>query len=503
MNKYLKNTIGASLLVGAMAFSLVSTPKLVMAHETGCSFSEIASYSAFEKELSNLSFMHQVTFQNNGLYDLLNEQSGNNLSVDYLRSVTHLCIEGPLSNNDLSDLKYLPNLEALEIKGMDVDCYDLKYNQNLYTFRLEECSLSNTSELPNTIRTLCIQGSTVSDNVISVPYHTTSLNTEASVFNKIVFKNPSVLKEFVFSGYAIFDINDLKNASNLSYIRLSRCPNVKNGALLRGFSNLNCVELDEYACIWMDKETLDSLSIDGGQKEKFSSYMGEIDEIVGQIIKDGMSDKECLDAIIIYIIQKIEYDEKVENERTGYKILVTNYNDEPISYSLHSDIGICVNYASLFTAIANRVHLDSYQPRNESHTWNMVRFGNTDSYKGYDLTALDNMDELTYEMNLDALGVPTSFHVNDSEKLYYYGFDVNSLDYEAYETKIKPMIIHDFVEKLGYLDSHNFQTFQAQMYVLVAELAALLVGLSIHLRLSTKKEDKNTRVLKYKRVENK
>lgn len=490
----------ACVLAGVVSLSTLITPKVVLAHETGASLTDIVSYYSFENELRNIEREQNIVFQNNELYNLLNEKAGGNLTIEYLQSVRRLTIEEPLSNSNLSDLKYLPNLSSIYINGMDINCSDLMYNQDLITLEVIGGTIKNTQDLPNTIKELIIEDSTILDDTVYVPYHTSSLILYNNTSSRIVLKDPKSLKKFEFEGYALLDLEDLKDCQNLNTIRLTRCSNIKNGFYLRTFSKLENIELDEYACIWIDNQTLESLHL---ENEDYLSYNRQIDEIVSSIIKENMTEKERLNAIILYITDKIDYDERVAEERPGHEKISEDYNEYPLYFALNSDSGTCITYASLFSALANRAGIDTYQPRSETHTWNMVRLETDSEYEAYDIGGLDGYAILKGEDNLPyAVETPTSLYLgkNDTKSLYYYGFDLNTIDSEIFKTQIKPALINNFINKAGYLKADNFDTFQAQFQVLLVELIVSYLTLFTIARKGEKEQDQEKVVLKYKRV---
>ncbi len=488
LKRNLKIATGTVLTVGVMSLSLLITPKIVLAKETGATLSEMVSYTMFEHELNSIKQENNITFHNPELFNLLKSNANGELTIEYLHSISSIILEEPLSNNDLSDLKYLPNLTRLEVCGMNIDCNDLIYNQKLIVFNAVDCNLSNLNELPNTVTDLYLQGATLPDNIVYVPYHTRTLEINNTNFNKIHFKNPEELTSFTFEGYALLDLADLKECTNLKTISLTRCPNVSNSHLLKAMSSLSKVTLDDYSCIWLDKETLNSIDLDKESKEKYLSYIEELNQIATEINNANKTEEEKLNAIIVYITDKIDYDIRVSEEQKGYKTLVTGYNTSPIYFALNKDVGICVNYACLFTALANRVDIDNYQPSSTNHTWNMARLEGENEYSAYDMNGLDS-DEIR---NL--------LLQNITNDLSFYSFDLESINNPDFETNIKPIIISNIVQRIGYLKSNTLKGMEAQLFLLVGELIVLYTALSTKLHYDKKREEQNTKTFKYKRV---
>lgn len=496
----IKKLAGACAIIGVISLSTLITPKVVLAHETGASLSDIASYYSFENDLKKIWQEPNITFQNQELFNKLKEQAGGNLTIDFLKSVRNLIIEDPLNNSDLSDLKYLPNLNSIFINDMNINCHDLMYNQNLSTLDIAGGTIKNTQDLPNTIKDFRLDNTTIVGDIVYVPYNTTELALYNTTSTKIHVKNPKNLITFEFNGYALLDLEDIKDCVNLNTIKLTRCANVKNGFYLKTFANLHSIEIDEYACIWIDNQTLESLNL---KDDTYLSYNKQIDEIIASIIKENMTEEERLNAIILYITDKIDYDQRVAEERKGHEQLSEDYNEYPLYFALNSEQGTCITYASLFSALANRIGLNNYQPRSEKHTWNMVRLESDTKYEAYDLGGLDGYAILKGEENEPyAVETPTSIYLenNDTDSLYYYGFNLDTIDNETFKTQIKPTLIKNFIQEIGYLKSNNFEAFQAQFLVLSIELMASLIIFSTIANKDEKEQDQQTVILKYKRI---
>lgn len=504
MHKYLKKSIGAAAIAATMTISLLATPKIVLAKQTGATLSDIASYCSFEHELHEISTERNIVFHNSELYNILNKNANGNITLEYLHSITNLIFAQPLSNNDLSDLKYLPNLKSIEIQGMNIDCHDLMYNQKLTSFNAVDCNIKNTQDLPNTIRNLYIQNSLVTDNVVYVPYNTTDLELDFSTFTKVKVKNPLNLHSICFKGYSLFDLEDIKDCLNLKDLELTKCPNIKNSHYITTFNSLKNLKLDDYSCIWLSKNTLANSTLDTDTKTHLKSLMDELDNIAFTIVNSDMSEEDKLNAIILYVADKIDYDKRVSNEETGHEALTRDYNDKPIYFALNSSRGICVNYACLFTALANRLGIDNYQPSSITHTWNMVKLNDDTTYNAYDIGGLDGLAILRDSNNeMITTNTMTSEYLinNITNDLYYYSFNLDSADSTSYETDIRPININNIIENIGYLSSKSFEAFQAQFFVILVELIALYIAGLIKLEKINKKEAENTPILKYKRVE--
>jgi len=503
MKKNIKKTICALAMASCVTISLVGTPKVLLLANTGCTISDLGTYSVFEKELHEIRKEKKPQFVNKDLYNYFVNYFGGDFTKDDLENVSTLVIDKPLSDSNLSDLKYMPNLTSLEIHEMKIDANDLRYNQNLLRFNMVLGEISNSSKLPNTLSSFTLDGTVISEDILYVPYNVENLNIWNAIFSRIVFKNPESLLKFNFCGYSLLDLNDLKDCFNLEYMELRRCPNVKNIEVLNDLSSLSSLELDEFCCIWLNGNLLSKLPLSPDSKVYYMDLINELDIIVTDIINEGMSEEEKLNAIILYVVNYIDYDPDVSFEVEGHENLVNEYNKHPIYYALKSDVGICVNYGCLFKALADRVGLDNYQPKSESHTWNMVRLGNQESYGAYDMSIFDGfayLRDLNGDKYCSYILYSNYLENNDTSQLCYYGFDVEQVGKDTYKTLIEPKDIKNITKEIGYLNANIFDSKLVTSFVVLGEILAFIsiaIGNSVY---QTRKENSNVQVLKYKRV---
>lgn len=458
MASKMSKKIGAAVVAIGMATSIYLSPFLLenkqnnQYNQTSAQKTSDYSFSTYLDELQNTK---KVSFNNKELYDALYNHFNGPFSVEDLRNITTLKIDVPFSNTDFSDLKYLTNLEFLTIEDNPVNCEDLIYNQNLKTFCLTRCSITNTEKLPNTIKTIAFGGIDVADDFLILPYNLKTVYLYSTSFNKLQFKNPSSIEEIYYNGYGFIDIDDLNECSNLRELSLGQCPNVLNSRQLTNMNNVN-IALDEFCTLWLDRKdiyNIDSLSEE--QKSAYANICNQLDNIVSSIINENMSEEDKINSIILYVMNQIEYDQDaVEKTEEGEKLL-TEYNKQPIYYALNYNDGVCVGYATLFKALANRAGIDNYQPDSINHTWNMIRQINEDRYMAYDITALDKDYSDLYENGTitQDRDNPTTYYfdIDEEDRLLYYDFDLNSFTSEAYATTIESKQIQDKLIEIGYL----------------------------------------------------
>lgn len=106
----------------------------------------------------------------------------------------------------------------------------------------------------------------------------------------------------------------------------------------------------------------------------------KLDEIVKTLnIEKDSTDKDKLDAILIYVLENLKYDDEISRMlREGGYENVTGvsefYKDGYLFGALEKDSAICGNYSSLVEALLNRVGLSDKSAfiHNKYHAWNAV-----------------------------------------------------------------------------------------------------------------------------------
>ena len=102
-----------------------------------------------EEDLKDIE-EEEIVFQNQELANYLKTHYDSDLSRKSLKKIKELTLDTKFINDDFTDLKYLTNLEILNVFHNEIDLSDIKYNQNLSCLYLFNCQISNTQDIPNT-----------------------------------------------------------------------------------------------------------------------------------------------------------------------------------------------------------------------------------------------------------------------------------------------------------------------------------------------------------------
>ena len=158
---------------------------------------------------------------------------------------------------------------------------------------------------------------------------------------------------------------------------------------LTGISKLDFAYDDVYDySIYFSRNDYDTLvsngvEVDLGRNaEKFFEIDARLNGIVESLgVSKDSSDKEKLDAVLLYVLDNLEYDEYVSSQLA----LGVSNEDGHLSKdfyiggflygALEKDSAICGNYAALVEALLNRLGCSNKSAfvHNETHAWNIVK----------------------------------------------------------------------------------------------------------------------------------
>ena len=103
----------------------------------------------------------------------------------------------------------------------------------------------------------------------------------------------------------------------------------------------------------------------------------QIDEIVSSLpLKKNSDDLEKIDEIIAYTINRLNYDETIEQQSKAGKVDIeyarSFYDNGYLHGALDSSNAICGNYSALISVLCDRLNLKSHLQISPAHAWNLV-----------------------------------------------------------------------------------------------------------------------------------
>lgn len=508
-NYKLVRKIVTTSVVGGIALKLL-LPTDVQAQDIVYNEKEQIEITLFSEELINISTTENITFHNKELFMLINEQVGGNLNNENIKEIKHLVIDQPI--DDLSDLKYLTNLKFLIIKNNNVNAEDLKYNQQLMGLKIENGTLTNTDQLPNSITNLKLKNTEVKDYTLILPYSLQELSLTASPINNIEAKNNNSLRKLYLNGETYISASSLVPFKNLNYIKILNCANLKDSESLAYIPNLYFLSIDEYPSIWLDKELLSKLPVFPLTKVAINKKIDALDELAESLKDDTLSKQEQITKIVEYIIDKYNYDDIVKADSIKSTITTMIDNKFPITTCINKEEVICINFATIFQAMATRLDIDSIMLTNDIHAWNAYNIDG--KYLTLDPTTLNT----TYENNGLTSVTPEWIEahsytpINITSSLYegvVYPKDSENKEYNigyiSQDAKADNVIktLQNFIEDLSY-NNTTFNIYAEPLECIVPCLIALEVIYIYQYMTLNKKEEKNNndKTLKKKRKNN-
>lgn len=172
--------------------------------------------------------------------------------------------------------------------------------------------------------------------------------------------------------------------------------------------------------------------------EKQDIIKEKVNEIVGEIIDDGMSDVEKEMAINAYLCDNACYDDAaLENaEKYSFTQVDEEFYDSFTAYGILVDgVGVCASYSAAFKLLSDAAGLDSivvtgYLDGSVPHAWNKVKL--EDSWYIVDATNNDNDMIHNALLNLSDAAAYGTLVENDS-----FVMDSSLNQYAAYEDELE------------------------------------------------------------------
>ena len=231
-----------------------------------------------------------------------------------------------------------------------------------------------------------------------------SLNKDNIVFLE---KNPTI-KYLELDGI-LLEPGIEESLNKLDTLRLDSNFNVDiDFSKLTGLKELDLIEIEPYTlAMHFNTEEYNALVASGVEinfdeeyKQMFLSANEKLDEIISSLgVTKESTDREKLDAILLYTLDNLTYDKTVaslsQEELENTNLAIEFYKDGLLYGALEKDTAICGNYAALVEALSDRLGdpKDSFFMTSNTHAWNLM---NIDGELYYvDSTWLDDFAFIT------------------------------------------------------------------------------------------------------------
>ena len=158
-------------------------------------------------------------------------------------------------------------------------------------------------------------------------------------------------------------------------------------------------------------------------KNKYLDACSRLDEIVNSLdVNESSSDKEKLDAILVYTLENLEYDKGVSqalmnNDPNVVSIANGFYEDGELYGALYRDSAICGNYGALVEALSDRLSSPekSTTISSSNHLWNLMDIDGESYY--VDATWLDQQSTMEFVRSEENPGVMEGVSVSAADEI--------------------------------------------------------------------------------------
>ena len=326
------------------------------------------------------------------------------LSTEDLKSIKEIT-DWPIMVRDNESLSWLNNCESLE-----------KISFGLYN--LEDTSMfQDVKELPNL---KSINFNSLIESEYTISKEDFDFLTKSKTLETIDLACANVEEGFIES---ITNLKTLKVSSEMpnlkfDYKKLTFLDNLE----FTGEDPYNVatnLTMDEYNTLVENGVNVTFASEE--IKNKFLEVNQELDNIVKSLdVTKDSSDQEKLDAILIYTLDHLTYDEEVsEKLGTGENIdelTRSFYKGGNLYGALEKDSAICGNYAALVSALASRLDLNTEYLISPTHSWNLVEIEGQQYY--VDATWLESQTEADPVTTKEGDMIITKYNkINAAEKI--------------------------------------------------------------------------------------
>lgn len=158
-------------------------------------------------------------------------------------------------------------------------------------------------------------------------------------------------------------------------------------------------------------------------KNKYLDACSRLDAIVNSLdVNESSSDKEKLDAILVYTLENLEYDKGVSqalmnNDPNVASIANGFYEDGELYGVLYRDSAICGNYGALVEALSDRLSSPekSTTISSSNHLWNLMDIDGESYY--VDATWLDQQNTMEFVRSEENPGVMEGVSVSAADEI--------------------------------------------------------------------------------------
>ena len=358
----------------------------------------------YEQDLKDIQ-ESDMTFENEELFSYL-LKTYNLETKEEVRKLKEVTIDSTLTNTNLNDLKYLQDLSSLTIKNMDIDLETINYNVNLQSLTIENAKVTHTASIPNGVETVNFSNVTMTDGYCIVPYFAKSVTYKECLFSVFHLKNAELLESFCFSGNGYLDLEEFEKCVNLKQITLEKCGNITNATVLANLSQLEEINLDDYAPCWLNLKTAESLNFNNkiDTLEEIEALESLIDNLTPSY---GLNEEEKIKVFINYIVDTLTEDRIPTKVLNGISSRHYYYQMQPIyNFVIKKDkLTTGANFNYIAKALFTQSGIEAKIETNGEDLWlnvsgrkiDIVNYSRFHKYNLFVDLIYSSFDEFSYE----------------------------------------------------------------------------------------------------------
>ena len=308
------------------------------------------------------------------------KQPGQPITKEDLQKIEYIYV-GYLEEGDMSFLQYCTNLETLLINVRDQkdDLSFLKWAPNLksldLTFMTEDLDVLETIPVMDTVESIQLASTW---SIIELTEDQQAMLDQFPNLKRLCLMNSLIapgweeslnqVEELELCFGETYDI-DFKKLTNVKKLKISS---------VKPYTLAIFLSLDEYHTL---QNAGVEISFSSEQdREEYIKAASKIEEIVQSLdINENSTDQEKLDAILVYVLEKLEYDPEVSdairNGTVDHRLTEGFYENGKLYGALEKNTAICGNYAALVEALMDRISPPDQSTivTSTNHAWNYVK----------------------------------------------------------------------------------------------------------------------------------
>lgn len=288
-------------------------------------------------------------------------------SIKLPNRMTYIGLDNSKINLNLLRNDYIEELRFLNTKFNDLE--EVGTLNNVSTFKFECCEIKSIKGIEKS-----------KENIIELSF------VDVGIENITQIKELKNMQLLTLYGTCVKDLSPLKGLPSLWFLDLSQSPELTSLDPVMEIPNLESIKLLNTQMALTEKSfNYIRNNLENDLRATDLQTKKQVELIAKSICKDGMSDTEKTKAIVNYVVDHLEYDDRIYDDRD----LMIEYHDHALEHFIKG-IGLCKNYSYAIDSLMRAAGVKGFEIRDEGHIWNLVCIEN--QYYWIDATWIDTID---------------------------------------------------------------------------------------------------------------